>query len=483
MNNQPGSHPAGISQLYPVWVVAKREIQDQFRDWRIIFPIVGLTLVFPFIMNWTAQQMLDFTKDYGATVITNRLVPFLLMIVGFFPISVSLVIALESFVGEKERGSIEPLLNTPLKDWQLYLGKLISSTVPPLVSSYLGMIVYMAGVLLKHIPMPEGEILLQILLLTTVQAVMMVSGAVAVSIQATSVRAANLLSSFIVIPTAFLIQWEALVMFWGNQSTLWWVVGGISVLTVLLMRIGIVHFQREELLGREIDVFKVKWIWGIFWKAFVGDAHNLLDWYLRIVSATLRRLALPSLIVTGLVIAGLWLGLNEVRQFPFLIEKVKVDQAGKSLSDLLKIWPLFQMGSVGLVWWQNLRVLLAAMALGLFSFGVLGVLPLFVTMTVTGYLVGILSTSGMQIGPLLALLLPHGILEIPLSILATAAVLEAGAILATPSVEKTIGEVWIMTLADWAKIMIGIVVPLLGVAAMIEVWVTPQIAAFLFGGS
>ena len=56
------------------------------------------------------------------------------MIVGFFPITVSLVIALESFVGEKERRSIEPLLSSPLEDWQLYLGKLLASLVLPMAS-------------------------------------------------------------------------------------------------------------------------------------------------------------------------------------------------------------------------------------------------------------------------------------------------------------------------------------------------------------
>ena len=74
------------------------------------------------------------------------------MIVGFFPISVSLVIALETFVGEKERMSIEPLLNTPLKDWQLYLGKMLSATIPPLLSSFLGMAVYISGLVFQHIP-------------------------------------------------------------------------------------------------------------------------------------------------------------------------------------------------------------------------------------------------------------------------------------------------------------------------------------------
>jgi hypothetical protein len=80
--------------FHPAWVITKREIRDQMRDWRIIFPVVGLTLFFPFLMNFTAQQILNFVQQYGASIVGERLIPFLLMIVGFFPISVSLVIAL-----------------------------------------------------------------------------------------------------------------------------------------------------------------------------------------------------------------------------------------------------------------------------------------------------------------------------------------------------------------------------------------------------
>ena len=97
-----------------------------------------------------------------------------------------------------------------------------------------------------------------IVLLTTVQAIVMVAGAVVVSSQATSVRAANLLASFIIIPMALLIQGESIIMFWGEISTLWWVVAGLLALTVLFVRVGLAHFQREELLGKEIDVLNFK---------------------------------------------------------------------------------------------------------------------------------------------------------------------------------------------------------------------------------
>ncbi|MDD2696349.1 MAG: ABC transporter permease subunit, partial [Anaerolineales bacterium] len=125
-------------QVGPALLITRREVRDQFRDWRVIFPILALTLFFPALMNFTANQAVRFVEQYGAPIVAMRLIPFLLMVVGFFPISVSLVIALESFVGEKERRSIEPLLSSPLTDWQLYLGKLLAALLPPLLASYLG---------------------------------------------------------------------------------------------------------------------------------------------------------------------------------------------------------------------------------------------------------------------------------------------------------------------------------------------------------
>jgi len=45
-------------------------------------------------MNYMADEVVGFVAKYGATLLSERLVPFFLLIVGFFPISVSLVIAL-----------------------------------------------------------------------------------------------------------------------------------------------------------------------------------------------------------------------------------------------------------------------------------------------------------------------------------------------------------------------------------------------------
>ncbi len=468
------------NEFGPVLIIAKREIKDQFRDWRIVFPIIGLTIFFPFLMNFTANSMLDFVERYGASIVGERLVPFLMMIVGFFPISVSLVIALESFVGEKERGSIEPLLNTPLKDWQLYVGKLLSSIVPPLVGSFLGMSVYCIGLVFNKVPLPEPTLMIQIVALTIVQAIVMVSGGVVVSSQATSVKAANLLSSFIVIPMALLIQGESIVMFWGDFSTLWWAVFGLSILALLLIRVGLAHFNREELLGREIDVLNFRWGWKTFSQAFKGSSHTIKDWYKKEVFGSLKKIRFAFWITILITLISFWIGSRQIDNFNFSFNTGDIQQMEDQIRTIFSGFSSGGIAPVFAVFWRNFRVLLLSSFLGLFSFGILGAFPLMATIGVGGYLMSLLQFNGIGVGVyLFGFILPHGILEIPAAIIATAALIYGGAVLATPDSSHTIGEVSLHTLADWCKLMVGIVIPLLILAAMIEVWITPNIALSL----
>jgi len=51
------------------------------------------------------------------------------------------------------------------------------------------------------------------------------------------------------------------MLFWGNERILWLAIAGVMIISLLLIRVGIAHFQREYLLGREIDVINLGWIW------------------------------------------------------------------------------------------------------------------------------------------------------------------------------------------------------------------------------
>ena len=67
--------------LHPVWLIAKRELRDQLRDWRILTPLIILTVGFPFLMNAFAYYAVELTNQYGGDLIVDRLVPFSVLMV------------------------------------------------------------------------------------------------------------------------------------------------------------------------------------------------------------------------------------------------------------------------------------------------------------------------------------------------------------------------------------------------------------------
>lgn len=460
--------------FYPVWLVASRELRDQFRDWRILLPMIILTLVVPFLGNAGARAAINFTTQYGTPLIAERLVPFILLVVGFFPVTVSLVIALEAFVGEKERGTIEPLLVSPLEDWQIYLGKLLAGTVAPLMTSYLGIIVYLIGLVWQDIALPDANRMAQTLTLTTVQAFLMVSAAILISTQSTSVRAANLMASFIIIPMALLLQGEAVLLFWGNNQVLWLAVLGVFVLTVLLARVGISHFQREALLGREIDALNLRWVAQVFWQTFRGQAKSLGAWYRYEIFAALQRQRISILLTTIIGLLGIVSGYLLVQEYrAYITEERTIQELSQVIPSSVNVlspgWSpfLYILG-------HNLRATVFIFLIGLASFGTLSMLTYLLNTAIVGAvlsLTNVIGLSAWRVG--LFGLLPHGIFELPALVLSASCVFYIAIILVTPRNNKSLSEATIEAIAESARIFVGIIFPLFILAAAIETWVTP----------
>ncbi len=467
-------------------VLLRRELVDTLRDWRIILPIFSLTLFFPFLMNVTASMAADWVARYGgAPIIGERIIPFLLMVVGFFPLSFSLVIALEVFVGEKERKSLEPLLASPLSDGQLYFGKALASMIPPLAASYLGIAVYLVGLRVFRGWQPPLELLALAVLLTTVKALVMVSGAVVISSQTTSVRAANLLASFIIIPMALLLQGESLIMFWARYDVLWWIVAALIVVNVLLVRMGLQLFDREELLGREIDELNLRNVWRTFKGFWVGagpdsppERFSLRRIYTRDLPAILQRMtpavwAVSLSLVVAMVVGGLFAAQHPIPGSLWSPQSLTQDAFRNAPS--IGFLPSF---TVGAVLSNNIRSLLLAGIVAVFSFGLMA------PMGIIGFFMYQVAQWGLN--PWLffaAFVLPHGIFELPAAILATAAALRLGAVVVGRSTQPrvTVGEGWLAALADFCKVFVFVTLPLLVIAAIVEVNLTLRVVLWAYG--
>jgi len=474
-----------LETLRGALVITRREVRDTLRDWRIILPVLLLITVFPFLANFAARRGLGYVNQYGANLIMERLFPFLMLVVGFFPSSFSLVIALETFVGEKERRSLEPLLATPLSDFQLYLGKLLSSTFTPVVASYIGMAFYVVLLGSGVGWWPSFSLLMVGIALATTQALVMVSAAVVISSQATSARAANLLASFIVVPIAFLLQGEASLLLVGNYTTLWLIALFLLIVNILFIRMGVQVFNREYLLGRELDMIDFRGGWRVFWKAF-WPKGGLKGLYFHDIPQRLRAIW-PELVFTLLVVfgGGLLVGLWGSSHYPIpeglgtlpemlSMEDFEAAVVSSGLIPTFSVWAIFG---------NNVRSLLVAGFLAIFSMGTLAELLLMAPIAIIGYAFMEVPKIGLASWAMLSnFVLPHGVIELPAAVLATAQAMRIGVIILR-SPEKGGGVTgMVREFGHFLKLFLAVVLPLLLIAAWIEVEITPRLAMDLLNG-
>jgi uncharacterized membrane protein SpoIIM required for sporulation len=295
------------------------------------------------------------------------------------------------------------------------------------------------------------------------------------------VKAANLMASFIIIPVAILMQGESALLFWGNSQVLWLAVVAVLIMAGLLVRLGLAHFQREYLLGREIDVLNIRWMARTFWGYFKGDTHSFFGWYRDLFGSTLRKLWKPVVLLVVLAAAGIGTAyLWAVSNLQGYLASAKPEQMAELQKQLIRVGDLSEISGVltaPYLFLHNLQATLLMAFFGLFSFGVLGVILYLVNTSVLGGLLGLFKLMNtVPISVLvLAGILPHGIFEIPALVLSCAAVLNIGLVLVTPQAGRTVGEVLLEALADWARVVVGLVIPMLAIAAYIESHITPQL--------
>jgi uncharacterized membrane protein SpoIIM required for sporulation/ABC-type transport system involved in multi-copper enzyme maturation permease subunit len=316
--------------------ITHREVHETLSDWRIVLPIALLTLILPQLLVFASDQIIEFVDD---AVLAGRLVPFMALLVGFIPASFSLITALESFVGERERNSLESLLAMPISDRDLYLGKLCSSLITPLISSMLAMLMFIfllytfnTELYFAAMTLPR---LLQLFLLIFLMALTMVSAAVVISSHISSIRAANLMSSFILLPMALLVQWAASLIINERWQMLWMTTLVLAAAAAVFVRLGMTLFNREEILAREgaqgeLQLPRLRfrprprpaWL-SANWRVLFGIAgrelgETLSDWRM-LLPVFLLTAVLPVALVSGIRFAVGFVGDPELiaRLVPF----------------------------------------------------------------------------------------------------------------------------------------------------------------------
>jgi uncharacterized membrane protein SpoIIM required for sporulation len=285
---------------------------------------------------------------------------------------------------------------------------------------------------------------------------------------------------------AILMQGEAVMLFWGNEQVLWLAIAGVMIISLLLIRVGIAHFQREYLLGREIDVINLGWIWRTFWKNFIGGARSFGEWYRNVLGSAMRRIS-PAIAILALVAGvSIWMSygwvIDNVSQVVAKASPERIQRIEARIHQIPDLANLQGGVDAPSLFLNNTRAVAIIFFSGLFSFSVLGILLYMVNIGLIGGLFAAFQLLGMRPWPMfLAGVVPHGIFEIPALMIGSAVALYMGASLVTPQTGKSMGEVILELFADWVKIFLGVVIPLLAIAAVIEAYITPGLLLNVLG--
>ena len=231
-------------------VLVFKEWEEVFRIRLVIFSVLFMPLLlagFATYLVWQAQALPEEAAGARAALFNTALMYFLIL-----PVIIPVTIAVYSIVGEKEQGTLEPLLATPLTDWELFLGKALAAVLPALGLTWgvFGLFLGAAAVIMKDVPREAlaPTWLVSIFLLSPLLALFGVLVTMIVSSRTSDPRAAYQFSGLALIPALV-----PLIVYSARQTAVSMLLVGLEGALVLALDVAILYlavrlFRREEIL-------------------------------------------------------------------------------------------------------------------------------------------------------------------------------------------------------------------------------------------
>lgn len=180
----------------PVRAVFRKELR-QFRRNRAIVVTMGILPVLFLTGPMINIFSLTATTDPGTVRGVTGSVLLLMLVV---PVILPATIAAYSVVGERDQGTLEPLLTTPIRRGELMLGKALAAVIPAIVVTYLIYALFIIAARLWAAPAAFADVwqtprILMELLFVPLLATWSICVGMAISVRATDVRVAQQLST------------------------------------------------------------------------------------------------------------------------------------------------------------------------------------------------------------------------------------------------------------------------------------------------
>lgn len=170
------------------------------------------------------------------------------------PVMASSIIGASSFVGEKERKTMESLLYTPISIRELFTAKVLGTAVPAyaitLASFFVfGLVIDIGGwFYFNRIIFPNAKWLILIIWVVPAITLLSINFMVMVSAKANTFQEAQQMSAFIIIPVILLLIGQMTGLFMLSSSILLAVGAGIYILDYFLIKNAAKRFVPEKLV-------------------------------------------------------------------------------------------------------------------------------------------------------------------------------------------------------------------------------------------
>jgi ABC-2 type transport system permease protein len=169
------------------------------------------------------------------------------------PALVPVLVAGYAVVGEREQGTLEPVLATPIRREELLLGKALGALIPSVGVAYIVFGVFIAVVRLFADPavatalIQWPQVLAQIVF-TPLIAIWSIWVGMAISTRAGDIRVAQQLGVLASLPTVFVAALIALDVIPATARTAAIAAAALIVLDILALRVVAAAFNRERLI-------------------------------------------------------------------------------------------------------------------------------------------------------------------------------------------------------------------------------------------
>jgi ABC-2 type transport system permease protein len=233
-----------------VRAVLRKELRDFRRKRSIVVTMCVLPLLF--LLEPVITIFLVTPTTSGASLQKSLVLPILYLLL--IPSIMPSTLAAYSVVGEREQGTLEPLLTTPIRQQEFILGKAASVMVPTLVLSYIVYALFFAAVgvfannVVASAVFHDSSAIFALFVLAPLMAGWGIVVGMGVSVRATEIRVAQQLGTLASIPPVIGIILLAVGVVRPTFPVALIFAGALFVLDSLLFRFVSRMFDRERLV-------------------------------------------------------------------------------------------------------------------------------------------------------------------------------------------------------------------------------------------